>query len=250
MTLTAHAPTPALLRSLQRAGWGPLGGREWQGVRSTLGGLASLLPDRSGEGLATVPQIASTAGLGERWVRRCLGVLEDLGVITWTRGGIDETGTPVPSGFRIAKRVLLDLIAQARPIRDAAVQAARSATAARLAAARFLRRPGKRRRRSDHAALRAGSSPLTGEGASGSPPTEEGMTMPKPDVGYCEHGDPIGYTVADQPRCFARRVLGQHCDAYPDDERTTTTTAPRGMIPIPRVDYAALAAHDDTLWSD
>lgn len=241
MTLTAHAPTPALIRSLRRAGWGPLGGREWQGVRSTLDGLAALLPDRSGEGLVTVPQIARSAGLGERWTRRCLGVLEDLGVITWTRGGIDSTGRPVPSGMRIVRRVLLDLIAQARPLRDAAVAAARAATAARLAAARHLRRPGKRRRRSDHAALSAGPPTTTWEGANGSPPHEKGNDMPRPEVGYCEHGDPIGYTVTDQPRCFARRVLGQHCDAYPD---------PEPAIPVPRFDYAMRQANDRTLMDD
>jgi DNA-binding Lrp family transcriptional regulator len=155
---TAAWPTPSLLTSLSRAGWGDMSGRSMQGVRSTLRGLADLLPHGSGEGLATACQIAETAGLSERWVRRCLHLLEDAGVIRWVRGGVNA-GTPLPSWFRIEKRVLVELIALARPIANAARAIRATVTRERLARFRWLPPRDRQTRRSVHAELSASPAP-------------------------------------------------------------------------------------------
>lgn len=152
MNLTAHAPLPSLLTSLARAGWGPLSGGALQGVRSTLTALVSQLPHGSGEGTSTAEQVALAAGLSGRWVRECLKTLEDLGLVTWTRGGV-IAGKPAPSHFRINKRAVVALILEARPIKAAREAARAAATTERLktlrtgyvrGGARGLRVPGKR----------------------------------------------------------------------------------------------------------
>lgn len=168
---TAAWPTPSLLTSLSRAGWGDLGGYSMQGVRSTLRGLADLLPHGSGEGLATACQIAETAGLSERWVRRCLHLLEDAGVIRWVRGGV-SAGTPLPSWFRINKRALVDLITLARPIANAARAVRATITRDRIARFRWLAPRDRQTRRSAHAELSASPAPYR-EGPRTNPPEIE-----------------------------------------------------------------------------
>ena len=175
-TPTAFWPLPSLLRSLSRAGWGPLSGREHQGVRSVLTALANRLPDKSAEGLSTAEQISASAGLSERWTRRCLTVLEDLGLIVWQRGGVID-GRPAPSFFQVVKSRLVALIAKARGTRDTAEAEHRAKTQQRITAAglKYTMRPGRRRktkpaksRGSAHAELSAslltpiGGMPLRG----------------------------------------------------------------------------------------
>lgn len=184
-----RAAVPQLLTSLAKAGWGDLAGREWQGVRTTLQALMNQLPFRSGEGITTAEQVAQAAGLSVRWVRRCLHVLEDLGLIIWHRGGV-VSGQPAPSHFRIVKTVLVDLIRAARPLKDLADAARRTATKARLAALRRLYvGPQARKRRSAHAELDASPLP-SGEGTGGA----ERPTGPRPvdNSGPCDHGEPRG----------------------------------------------------------
>src|SRR5690606_37585366 len=159
--LTAYRPTDSLMTSLARAGWGDLTGRHLQGVRSTLRALVDLLPHGSGQGEATASQIADASGLSERWTRRCLGILEDAGLISWHRGGV-AYGRPQPSAFRIAKRALVDLIRGARPVL-AVIQARRAeATAARLRGLTFVKSRGRHKPRSVHAALSASPHPQGG----------------------------------------------------------------------------------------
>jgi len=181
VTPTAHWPLSSLLRSLARAGWGELQGREWQGVRSVLRAVVDSLPDRAGRGTITEPQVAQRAGLSLRWTRRCLHVLEELGIITaWTRGGV-HAGRCLPSVLRISKRALCALIEAARPRREAADQQRRSETQQRVSsllhAVRF--------RRSHHAALSAHLPTLAGSPPGNSPPV---VDTPSP----CEHGEPRG----------------------------------------------------------
>jgi len=181
VTPTSRWPVPSLLRSLARAGWGDLSGREWQGVRSVLRALCDSLPDRSGEGHVTEPQIAQRAGLSLRWTRRCLHVLEDLGIVaSWRRGGI-VNGRPTPSWLRLSKRALVALVEAARPLREAADAARRSETRQRVAGVLWA----VRSRRSDRAALAAGLHSPTG---GGSPPTSAGAVDNRP----CGHGEPRG----------------------------------------------------------
>lgn len=182
MTINAHAPVPALLTSLQRAGWGDLAGREWQGMRTTLHALAAQLPHKSGQGWTTAEQVATSAGLSSRWVRTRMHRLEELGVIVWTRGGVVD-GVPQPSYIRIVKTALVDLIRAARPMKAAADAARRTATRARISHLRFVKSNGQRSRRSAHAELSA--SPPTPKG--------EGLTspsLPKEDNDTAERFDP------------------------------------------------------------
>lgn len=171
MTVTARNETRVLVGSLARAGWGELGGREWQGVRSVLRALVDLLPYRSGAGLVTAAQVAEAAGLSPRWVRRCMCVLEDAGVITWHRGGV-VAGRPQPSVVRVSKRAVVALIEAARPLREARDAARRTATLARLRELRtgYVRARGGYRRRSAHAELSTTLPPLRGGDGPGAPP--------------------------------------------------------------------------------
>lgn len=160
-TPTAYWLTPSLLRSLSRAGWGSLAGRENQGVRSVLRAVADFLPDKSAAGRVTALQIAEAAGLSERWTRRCLSILEDLGIIEWYRGGI-YNGRTEPSFMRIVKQKLADLIPSARKKRNERAEAYRRETAIRISK---LRNPhfifnGRQNSSSFHAELSTSLSPL------------------------------------------------------------------------------------------
>jgi DNA-binding IscR family transcriptional regulator len=163
--LSPYAPLPALMRSLRRAGWGELTGREWQGVRSTLEAVVSRASDATGVAETTAWQIAQSAGLSEKWVRRCLHVLEELGVVQWHRGGV-AYGKPQPSIFRVVKAALVDLVKAARPIKDAADRAQRIVTSKRLRKIRtgFAKSKPPHRRTSDHAELSSSLRPQ-GEGS-------------------------------------------------------------------------------------
>lgn len=110
---TRMEPTNVLMVKLTSAGWGDLRPNNLRGVRSILYALVNCLPFKSGQGMATVNQIADKACYSTKWTRHILRELEDLGLITWTRGGIIE-GQPAPSGFRIHKEVLADLVNSAR----------------------------------------------------------------------------------------------------------------------------------------
>jgi hypothetical protein len=170
---TAYAPTRDLLTSLARAGWGDLGTREHHGTRAVLAALRDLLPYKSGAGRVTVEQVAQASGYSKRWTATRLELLEDLGVIVWTRGGV-TAGTPRPSFIKVLKSTLVELIRAARPMKDAADAARRIATRARIAHLRFVK---GRSRRSDHVELTADplsprggtTSPLPGKDASDAP---------------------------------------------------------------------------------
>jgi hypothetical protein len=113
-----------------------------------LDALASTLNPRSGAGYATAPQLAEKTCYSERWVRRCLTLLEQLDLIEWHRGGV-QGGKPVPSWIRVSKAVLVDLVHIARRRQGEQLSEARRATRARLARLRtsYTQRPGKREKR-------------------------------------------------------------------------------------------------------
>lgn len=169
---TAYWPTPSLIRSLSRAGWGTLGGHSMKGVRATLRALVDLLPDKTGYGTATAWQLAHAAGQSDKWTRGCLKVLEDMGVITWTRGGIID-GRPAPSFFQIVKSALVNLIKAARHASDTARKDHKKKTDERIATLKphVTIFNGKRFRRSNHAELSANLRPPYG-GTSSNVPTE------------------------------------------------------------------------------
>lgn len=170
---TPHQETRVLVQSLANAGWGPLSGGAHQGLRSTLQALVASLPYKSGAGFVTTNQVADRGGLSARWTRDCMQLLEALGLITWTRGGVQQ-GRPMPSHVRISKRALVELIRLARPALDAIQSARRAATNRRIAGLiRVYRTPRKRIPLSRHVELGADLRPLTGESPGDDSPVEQ-----------------------------------------------------------------------------
>ncbi len=159
--LTAYAPVPSLLTSLANAGWGELAGHSWKGARSILDALARSLPYKTASGYATAYQIAQRAGgMSERWTRRCLEFLEEIGLIQWNRGGIVD-GKPAPSYFRIVKSKIIELIALAYPSKSKRDQQHRRATLQRISLikARYIKTKKAISPSSSHAELSSSPSP-------------------------------------------------------------------------------------------
>ena len=102
----------SLVGELEAAGWGTLAPREFHGVKVVLQTLVRYsYADRVI--VATANQVADRAAHSPRHVRRCLHLLEDMGVIVWTRGHI-EAGRPRPGWFRVKRSALAQLVAHAR----------------------------------------------------------------------------------------------------------------------------------------
>lgn len=120
--VTAGAPTSVLISSLARAYWGVLEGQEWRACRIVLQALPNLAYskrsraefDYRGRVYATASQLTGITGYSEKWTRKALQALEDMGVIRWCRGMI-VGGKPTASLFTVIKRRLVDLIKFARP---------------------------------------------------------------------------------------------------------------------------------------
>ena len=132
-----------LVDALRRAGWGILRGSENRCARALLetlaGTMRSLKTDMRGYMTITAAQLADRAGYSERHVRRWLPILEDLGILSWSRGWIED-GRPQPGSMKINKNTLVKFINDARVEYDEAVLPLRAAkTKARLARLRLLR---------------------------------------------------------------------------------------------------------------
>ena len=132
-----------LVDALRRAGWGILRGSENRCARSLLetlaGTMRSLKTDVRGYMTITAAQLADRAGYSERHVRRWLPILEDLGILSWSRGWIED-GRPQPGSMKLNKAVLSKYVEDARLEYDQAILPLRAAkTAARLARLRLLR---------------------------------------------------------------------------------------------------------------
>lgn len=132
-----------LIDALRRAGWGILRGSENRCARSLLetlaGTMRSLKTDARGYMTITAAQLADRAGYSERHVRRWLPILEDLGILSWSRGWIEE-GRPQPGSMKLNKGVLSKYVEDARTEYDQAILPLRAVkTAARLARLRLLR---------------------------------------------------------------------------------------------------------------
>nr|DAF09235.1 MAG TPA: ethanolamine utilization protein [Bacteriophage sp.] len=139
----AGQTTYQLVDALRRAGWGILRGSENRCARSLLATLAgtmrSLKTDARGYMTITAAQLADRAGYSERHVRRWLPILEDLGILSWSRGWIED-GRPQPGSMKLNKNVLVKFVNDARVEYDEAILPLRAAkTKARLARLRLLR---------------------------------------------------------------------------------------------------------------
>ena len=132
-----------LVDALRRAGWGVLRGSENRCARSLLetlaGTMRTLKTDKRGYMTITAAQLADRAGYSERHVRRWLPILEELGLLSWSRGWIEE-GKPQPGSMKLNKNVLVKFMSDARKEYDEAILPVRAArTRARLAQLRLLR---------------------------------------------------------------------------------------------------------------
>lgn len=202
-TLNASYPLPSLLTSLSNAGWGSLAGRSNAGLRTTLTALERRLPRKSAAGRVTVAQIADTAGLSERWARRCLYQLEDLGLIRWHRGMIID-GRPQPSHITVIKKRIVNLIRAARGEMTRRVAERNRAFNERLSQLRNRTLPPNRRKkvtpraelsadlttlkseeRSERSSLATAAIPPHREDTNmyEAPPSPRDWRMPK----YCDH---------------------------------------------------------------
>ena len=158
----AGQTTYQLVDALRRAGWGILRGSENRCARTLLetlaGTMRSLKTDARGYMTITAAQLADRAGYSERHVRRWLPILEDLGILSWSRGWIED-GRPQPGSMKINKAVLVDYVQDARIQYDEAVLPLRAAkTAARLAKLRLLRIKPYPRRGQSRADITSGLS--------------------------------------------------------------------------------------------
>lgn len=203
MSLSIESPVPVLYQSLARAGWGVLGGAEWQGVRSTLAALVARVRGRKSYASLTVYQVSQSAGLSEKWTARCLYILEGLGVIQWQRGYIED-GKPRPGVIQIMRAMLLELVRQAWSQGRGAWAAHRAYTAKRLAQ---LKKQTGQIRRSRRAELsgdlngiyrrgREAAAPVIPEDIENAPDfvprKEEIMNESEANAALCEHN----YTIA------------------------------------------------------
>lgn len=143
--LTAGAPLDFLVRrlNLSENGAGQLERRH--GV--ILQNLSHRLNYKSGEGKVTIEQLC--VGYKPRWVRQTMNELEQLGLITWRRGGV-RAGKCVPSFVRVHKARLVELIRSSVPELVELRAARATARAARIAG---LTTSFPHKRRSDHAAV-------------------------------------------------------------------------------------------------
>lgn len=148
MPLTAGTPLDVLTDRLAKAGWGDLGHPSMRGLARVLDALAATLNPHSGAGYTTAPQLAEKTCYTERWVRRCLTLLEELDLIEWHRGGV-EGGKPTPSWIRVSKAVLADLVVIARRQQGERLADEKRATRARLVRLRtsYTQKPGRRRKK-------------------------------------------------------------------------------------------------------
>lgn len=220
-TPTAWWPLRSVLKSLAGYGWGILGpGHEVKGVRAVLLALAQALPDKAGEGRATVPQLAARTGYSERWVSECLRRLVLIGLLEWKPGTVVH-GQQVPSWFRVNKALLCDLIAAAAEEWTEKQAARYAAFIERRARTPWFARWDRRKRRSVQVAPSASLFPY-GE-VSGAPRRARVPDPPPVDT------SPTGNQLAGMAAVRAEWETAPKIEGYSSDPRRARTRRLRRM---------------------
>lgn len=147
-TLNAGMSIQDIMNALARVNWGPLRGRAWAYRRMLLETLTLMMreqkADYAAEIITSAPQIATRMGCHEKTVRNCLHDLEDLGLVTYQRGGIWD-GKPMPSVIKIVKKKIVSWVLAWRPKNDERLRRLRLETLARIASLKKARiRPCQR----------------------------------------------------------------------------------------------------------
>lgn len=230
-TPAANWPLPSLLTSLANAGWGDLSGRSHAGLRATLKGLEALLPHKTARGHGTAWQVAQRAGLSERWTRRCLSALEELGLIKWQRGTI-AAGKAQPSYFVVCKGAIARLIRVARKEVSKRLAARRRAFLARLATIRNANLPRYNwQNAAPRPALSATRTPL------------QGGTKPAPVGARLANHPPGKDKEVVKPPKITLSLLPATCDHNESSNRNVIASCPdcRALAVKPE-DYAEFEA--------
>lgn len=212
MTAPTAAPARVLWGQLEGLEhWGVLDGREHRGVRDVLRVLCHA--QHSKAVVITGRQLAKRVGLSERWTRRCLHVLEALGIVRWTRGHIEQ-GRPRPGWITVRAGRLAQVVRHAREAARTDRAEHRQQTRDRIRTTVRNHTVWTRKKRhnplSVHAELSA-SLPLSrGKDAGASPPAapvKSPLTAP---------GDPMQACVHDLPDINACALCRRTLAANPD----------------------------------
>ena len=231
-----------LVDALRRAGWGILRGSENRCARTLLetlaGTMRSLRTDARGYMTITASQLADRAGYSERHVRRWLPILEDLGILSWSRGWIEE-GRPQPGSMKINKSVLVDYVQDARIQYDEAVLPLRAAkTAARLAKLRLLRIKPYPRRGQSRADITSGLSSYERVGRAAGPRSLKSSSQTKTNTSNAKS---VATTTKDAT--MTKRITYQAYMAkrYPDRQTEWYMIADTDPIAQEILDYGTIS---------
>lgn len=232
-----------LIDALRRAGWGILRGSENRCARSLLetlaGTMRSLKTDARGYMTITASQLADHAGYSERHVRRWLPILEDLGILSWSRGWIEE-GKPQPGSMKLNKGVLSKYVEDARTEYDQAILPLRAAkTAARLARLRLLRIKPYARRAQVRADIASSLSSYERAGRAAGPRSLKSSSQPKTNT---SNAHSVATTTKDAT--MAKRITYQAYMAkrYPDQQLDWYLIADSDPIAQEILDYGTISA--------
>lgn len=237
----AGQTTYQLVDALRRAGWGILRGSENRCARSLLetlaGTMRSIKTDARGYMTITASQLADRAGYSERHVRRWLPILEDLGILSWSRGWIEE-GKPQPGSMKLNKGVLSKYVEDARAEYDQAILPLRAAkTAARLARLRLLRIKPYQRRCQGRADTMSSLSSIERAGRAAGPRSLKSSSQTKTNT---SNAHSVATTTKDAT--MTKRITYQAYMAkrYPDQQRDWYLIADSDPIAQEILDYGTI----------
>ena len=230
-----------LVDALRRAGWGILRGSENRCARSLLetlaGTMRSLKTDARGYMTITASQLADRAGYSERHVRRWLPILEDLGILSWSRGWIEE-GKPQPGSMKLNKGVLSKYVEDARTEYDEAILPLRAAkTKARLARLRLLRIKPYRQRCQGRADMASGLSSYERAGRAAGPRSLKSSSQTKTNTSNAK-----SVATTSKESTMTKRITYQAYMAkrYPDQQLDWYRIADTDPIAQEILDYGTI----------
>lgn len=233
-----------LIDALRRAGWGILRGSENRCARSLLetlaGTMRSIKTDARGYMTITASQLADRAGYSERHVRRWLPILEDLGILSWSRGWIEE-GRPQPGSMKLNKGVLSKYVEDARTEYDQAVLPLRAAkTAARLARLRLRRIKPYARRCQGRADMASGLSSYERAGRAASPRSLKSSSQTKTNTSNAKS---VATTTTTKDATMTKRITYQAYMAkrYPNQQTDWYLIADSDPIAQEILDYGTIS---------
>lgn len=203
----ASWPVQALIRRWSRSGWGDMNEARYRGVVRTLMALGdAVAEERNGRDSCriTTGQLAARSGYCAKWTQTSLNYLEQLGLITWTRGGI-WNGKPRPSRIVIQRARLAAITREAMQIgdeRDRVHCEAVREKIRKLGSPRWLQSRGFRH-------VEAAATPRPLRGAKERP---SGLSKKERRTGRRAHWEPEGWEKYLPSECHPFGRDPAHCD--------------------------------------